>query len=524
MLLQNLIEGVDVTCVEPAHLDQRICDLTEDSRTALPGSLFIARRGTRLAGTSFVGDAIERGAVAVLVDAADAADLSLPDDVAMVTTTDVERATAEMAERFFGHPSRQLTVIGVTGTNGKTTIAHLIHQLANAGGVRCGLIGTVSIDDGLEVAQSAMTTPPAIEISHALASMVESGCVAASLEVSSHALAQQRVAGLDFDIAIFTNISGDHLDYHDTLDAYIAAKSRLFAMLDTDGLAIINIDDPRWEAVIGKCAARRLTCSLDPEANADCHAEILDVSLRGVEAVFVGPWGEVQVCLPLIGRHNVMNALQAVAAAHESGVPRPDLSRTLGRVKPAPGRLEIVQRDVAHPDPFVTLVDYAHTDHALETALQSLIPLKPTPRSRIRLVFGCGGERDRTKRPRMMRVAAKLADDVIVTNDNPRSERPASIIRDMLDGLPDSDSSTVTIQPDRRRAIYDAVMAAREDDIVLIAGKGHEDYQLLPDGRGGYTSTPFDDRVVVRDALLARLGPSVRVSGSGAAVTKGATG
>ena len=506
MLLERLIDGLNVTCADARHLEQRICDLTEDSRTALPGSLFVARIGTQSRGTDYIDDAIDAGASAILIDEAHVEEIGVPRHVALLSTPDLQETVAELAERFFGDPGEALHLIGVTGTNGKTTVAHLVHQIMNDSDHRCGLIGTVWIDDGFELARAQLTTPPAIELSHALSNMVESGCRAAVLEASSHALDQRRVGGIQFNAAIFTNISGDHLDYHKTMEHYIASKARLFRGLRPEDLAIVSVDDARFMAMLDGCPARVLTCSIDPARDADCQAIIEDRSLAGTTAAFIGPWGRIVTTLPLLGDHNVRNALQAAAAAFNAGVDADAIARRLRSARPVPGRLEAVRRDTPTPDPFTVLVDYAHTDHALETALSSLQPLRPTARSKIRLVFGCGGDRDATKRPRMMRVASRLADDIIVTNDNPRTESPTSIFRDILDGLPPEEADKVSIQPDRQRAIYDAVMRAAPGDIVLVAGKGHETEQLLPDPRGGFVSRPFDDRLVAHQALVTRFG------------------
>ncbi|MEQ8850703.1 MAG: UDP-N-acetylmuramoyl-L-alanyl-D-glutamate--2,6-diaminopimelate ligase [Phycisphaerales bacterium] len=505
MRLRELIDGLDVRPVTPDCLDVRICDLTEDSRTALPGSLFVARRGTRDRGSDFVMEAIEAGAVAVLADERDEA-LELPDGIALIVAADPALAAASIAERFFGYPSHSLTCIGVTGTNGKTTVAHLTHQILNAARLPCGMIGTVWIDDGVEIARSTLTTPPAIELSHALANMVEAERRCVVLEASSHALEQGRLAAIAFDIAIFTNLSGDHLDYHKTLDAYASAKRRLFESLGPSGVAIVNIDDPASETMLSCDPPRVLRCSMAGGPDADCRATVHGESITGADATFEGSWGSFRVRLPLIGRHNVFNALQAVAAAHEAGAHLKSIRSALSKAKPAPGRLEHVNRAPAEAEGVAVLVDYAHTDDALRCALSALAPLKRGSRSRLHVVFGCGGDRDRSKRPRMMAAAAALADVVTVTNDNPRTESPAAIIRDVLGGLPDDASDRIRIQPDRRRAIFDAVADAQAGDIILIAGKGHETEQLTSDGRGGIRSTPLDDRLVAHEALVERFG------------------
>lgn len=521
MNLGELIAGLNVrpagrTTGTPAV---RICDITDDSRTVVPGSLFIARGGTKADGRKYVPDAVRAGAVAILTDDPGVA-LPKGADLPILITDDVAIVAAKMAERFYGSPCSKLELVGITGTNGKTTTAHLIHQILNGAGLRCGLIGTVLIDDGREVAAATLTTPPATELSRTFAVMAESGCKAAVMEVSSHALDQGRVAALHFDIGIFTNLTGDHLDYHGTMEDYAAAKSILFRMLPSDGWAIVNAEDPSHERMLAGCKARVLRCMVEdaPRHRAGtgltdhhpdtCRATIRSMGMSGTRVAFSGPWGSFEVTTRLIGRHNAMNALQAIAASHAAGVQPAALERQMAQALPPPGRLE----PVTNPgDPFAVLVDYAHTDDALRKVMATLRPLvehKGTGRGkhpgRLCVVFGCGGDRDRTKRPRMGAAAAELADVVIVTSDNPRTERPSDIIDQILAGIPGELRHKVSIDADRERAIHRAVEQARVGDIVLIAGKGHETEQILPDGLGGTIKHHFDDREVARVALAQR--------------------
>lgn len=500
MLLGELIQGLDIQAAD-ASSAIRICDLTEDSRTVMPGSLFIARPGTKTDGRTYIAQAIAADAAAILTTPDTPPPGSLA-GAAWLTTRDIALAEARLAERFFGNPSSKLTLIGATGTNGKTTVTHLIHQMLNEAGTRCGLIGTTTIDDGGRTSKASLTTPPAIELSYTLSKMLDNGCAAASMEVSSHSLDQKRVAGLSFDIALFTNLTGDHLDYHLTMENYAAAKAKLFSALSPQGAAIVNADDPAHEAMLRDCRARVLRCTVSGRPGADCSADAGRMTFAGMPIALRGPWGDIEGHTRLIGGFNVMNILQAVAAAHAAGLDRDDIALSLYHLNAPPGRLERVAASPDAADPFAVFVDYAHTDDALSKALTAVRPLVDDSGGRIRVVFGCGGDRDRTKRPRMARVATSLADDVIVTSDNPRTEKPQAIITDILAGIDDPATRERThVEADRRTAIIRAIESAQPGDVVLIAGKGHEDYQLVSDNAGGILRLDFDDRIVAREAL-----------------------
>jgi UDP-N-acetylmuramoyl-L-alanyl-D-glutamate--2,6-diaminopimelate ligase len=528
MRVGDLIQGLPILSVGPQDSSEvRICDLTEDSRTVLPGSLFIARRGEQADGRRHIPDAVRAGAVAVLTDAEGAAALATsppspggvhaksgrqPEPVALLTADNVELAAAQLAERFYGSPSADLTLVGVTGTNGKTTVTWLVHQLLNRCGRRCGLVGTVYVDDGGELAPATLTTPPALELSRTLGLMRDAGCHAAAIEVSSHALEQHRVGALAFDAAIFTNLTGDHLDYHETMAAYAAAKARLFAMLPPDGLAVVNADDPAAATMLKATRARPVRCSIaaaqDPGV-ADASAAIDEMSIQGTTATYQGPWGQFRARTRLVGAHNVMNVLQAIVVAHGAAGLEPALiEATLGDLTPPPGRLEPVTRRNA---PLSVFVDYAHSDDSLETVLRTLRDLLPQIRARasarggrLCVVFGCGGDRDRTKRPRMGRIAARHADRVIITSDNPRREDPGAIIGEIRAGVPTAAEAEIIIERVRAVAIRRAIASAAPGDVVLIAGKGHEDYQIVSDGMGGTIRRHLDDRQEARAALALR--------------------
>jgi len=394
----------------------------------------------------------------------------------------------------------------------------------------------VCIDDGTEVAAATLTTPPALEISRTLARMAESGCKAAAMEASSHSLHQHRVGALAIRVGVFTNLTHDHLDYHGTMDAYGAAKAMLFAMLPSaaaagsaasGGVAIVNQDDPWHARMIEGCKARIVRCGIKARESvatpvADWHATVIKADARTTTIRVRGPWdgaagiaagpasdgeGVLTIELPLIGEHNVMNALQAAATAYEMGLSVGALAAGLGRINAPPGRLEPV---TAAGAPLTVYVDYAHTDDALERVL--LTVRKAMGRTRtsagagaeLHCVFGCGGDRDRSKRPKMGRVASMLADRVIVTSDNPRSEEPRGIIEQVAAGISSNLRAGVVIEQDRAAAIGAAVASMQAGDVLVIAGKGHEDYQIVSDGQGGTVKNHFDDRHVAATALVKR--------------------
>lgn len=519
MDFHELVQGLDVRGALPAPRAVRICDVTEDSRTVVPGSLFIARSGLNADGKKFIAAAVRSGAVGVLTD-----DPHLRrDDVPVVFSPDIALASAQLAERFYGNPSRRVRLVGVTGTNGKTTTTYLIWQMLNAANMRCGLIGTVVVDDGVEVGPAAMTTPPALELSRSIGVMAEAGVKAAALEVSSHALDQKRTDALRVEVGVFTNLTGDHLDYHKTMERYAAAKARLFEMLPREGLAVVNAADGATARMLQDCKARVLACApadgpRTPMASAT--SEILDAGLWGMRLKLQGPWGVIEPRVGLIGKYNAMNLLQAACVAHEMGLDAGAILHGAESVAPPPGRLECVS---APGDEISVFVDYAHSDDSLRNVLAEVGGQMPGrrhvggrvlaaaggvtpggPQARLWAVFGCGGDRDKTKRPRMGAAAGELADVVIVTSDNPRTERPGDIIDQILAGIAAGNRSKVSVQADRARAIAHAIEHAAPGDVVVIAGKGHETEQILPDGSGGTLRTHFDDREVARAALRER--------------------
>ena len=506
MRLSELIRGLnlDVRVGARAPGDPRVCDFTEDSRTALPGSLFVARPGLVSDGREYITGAVEAGATVVLTDEGGAA--AVPDRAVALVSDDLPLASAILAERFFGEPSKKLAVAAVTGTNGKTTTAHLVRELLSASGIRCGLIGTVEIDDGAVSFPAQLTTPTSSELSQLFASMLEHGCTAAVIEASSHAIHQRRVAAIDVDAAAFTNLTQDHLDYHGTMDAYGAAKAELFSWLKPSALAVVNAQDPAHETMLAGCGSRRLLAY--PRGNegvGDGEATIFTEPLAGrlgMSVRAVGPWGEVCGEVGLVGAFNAENLLLAIGIAHDFGLSGEQIEAALPEINPPAGRLEVVSTP---DDPFAVIVDFAHTPDALRSAAEAVRPAVGSGGS-LRVLFGCGGDRDRTKRPLMAKAVFERADVVYVTSDNPRTESPSAIVDDILAGVSAADRKSAVVHVDRSMAIRAAVADLRPGDVLLIAGKGHEPYQLLPDATapGGVRRIEFDDRLEARRALGQR--------------------
>jgi UDP-N-acetylmuramoyl-L-alanyl-D-glutamate--2,6-diaminopimelate ligase len=407
---------------------------------------------------------------------------------------DVREALARAAASYYQHPSTRLQVIGVTGTNGKTTVAFMVKEVLEAAGIQTGLLGTVRYEIGERVIPAARTTPESLEVQQMMAQMLASGCRACVMEVSSHALEQKRVAGVEFDVAIFTNLTQDHLDYHGTMDNYLAAKQKLFTKTANGskrGAVVINIDDacgPHLEK--SSDVAVKLTYGMGAAASVRATKIQLgaDVSQFTVEAR-----DKQFVCrLPLIGRHNIYNALAATGASLALRIDPARIQSALNRMPPVPGRLE----SVACGQPFAVFVDYAHTDDALRNVLSTL---REITKGRLLLLFGCGGNRDAGKRSKMGRVAAELADFTIVTSDNPRNEQPDRIAAQIEEGFRAVKTRDYTVELDRKRAIAEIISLARPGDTVLLAGKGHETYQEFEGA-----VVPFDDRVYAREALENR--------------------
>jgi len=490
--------------------DLEITGIEHDSRTVEPGCLFVGIRGFRHDGGAFIPQALARGAVAVMVER-DPTGLTLPGAVTVIRVPDARLGLATAASRFFGHPSRALRLIGVTGTNGKTTTTYLVEAILGTAGRRVGLLGTIQYRCGSVTFAGERTTPESSDLQSLLARMRGLGAWGAVMEVSSHSLALQRVAGCEFDVGIFTNLTQDHLDFHGTMQEYAQAKARLFQMLGTDRSksveagAVLNAEDPWAPFFAGQTRARVIRFALAGEA--DLRVRSSEFTLAGIRASVDSPWGRWEVASPLVGRHNLANILGAAGACLHVGLDRDAVARGVTALRAVPGRFEKVEAG----QPFGVVVDYAHTPDALERTLQTA---REFTAGRVIAVFGCGGDRDRGKRPIMGEAAARLADVVMVTSDNPRSEEPQTILAEIEVGVARAGARAAehgTI-PDRREAIAEAMRRARPGDLVVIAGKGHETSQVLRD-----RTIAFDDRLVAREALAALgFGPRTPGSASGA--------
>ncbi len=502
MTLHELLDPVDVVS---ASGDSRpeVSSITEDSRDAGPGSVFVAIQGLQQDGHHFVTQAMAQGAAAVVVEegcftvpSSQASSSGSP----VIEVKDSRKALGLMASQLYGNPSRRLTMVGVTGTNGKTTVTHLTHALLEAQGHRVGLLGTVGYAYGTTHRPASHTTPAPVELQEMLAEMVRHGSEVAVLEVSSHALELERVAGCEFDIVVFTNLTQDHLDFHQTMERYFQAKLQLFTRYvggsEKPGpkRALVNADDPRASAILQQCLIPVWTFGL--HGKADIQAEAVHLGMEGTQFQVNSPSGGMTITSQLVGEHNVSNILAAIGVALEMGMSPIQIEEALKSVKNVPGRFERIQEG----QDFTVVVDYAHTDDALQRLLEAAQTIK---RGNIITVFGCGGDRDPGKRPKMGQVAVRHSDQVIVTSDNPRTEDPLAILADIekgIEALPVKDRCAYRMISDRAQAIQAAIATANSDDLVLIAGKGHEDYQIL-----GKQKVHFDDREEARNAIRQRL-------------------
>jgi UDP-N-acetylmuramoyl-L-alanyl-D-glutamate--2,6-diaminopimelate ligase len=464
-----------------------VTGIAYDSRHVQPGNVFVALKGEHADGSAFARQAIERGAIAIVSE--DAAPQN--GAVAWTVVNDARRALALLAAEFFGNPSIGMQVVGITGTNGKTTTAYLVASIFDAAGIRCGVLGTVGYRIGAETREATHTTPESPEVQRLLREMLDRGCGACAMEVSSHALSLHRVDGMTFAAGVFTNLTRDHLDFHADMEAYFLAKRRLFEMLPRDAPSLINLDDPRAASLI-ELAGRPVTYAVNRQA--DMTPGPLSFSLQGLTFDVRTPRGTLHIKSSLVGRPNVYNILAAVSTATALGISFDAIERGITSLEGVPGRFQVVS---GTKDDVTVVVDYAHTDDALRNLLETARPLTA---ARLITVFGCGGDRDRTKRPLMGAVAGRLSDLIVITSDNPRSEDPLKIIEEIQRGIT-VDTRRDTAQrmltyPDRREAIGKAIELARPGDVVLIAGKGHEKYQIVAgDVR------PFDDVAVAREAL-----------------------
>ncbi len=481
MKLKVLLKEVDALTVKGSK-EIEITGISAHSKAVAPGHLFIVKKGLSQDGAAFIEEAILAGARAILTP------LYNPflKDVTQIICSNIEEMERILLDRFYQFPQKKLSLIGITGTNGKTTVSYLIHHLiSQEKNHKCGLIGTIEWRIGDKHLTSSHTTPDRVTLMRLMAEMVGSGCTTVSMEVSSHALEQGRVEGLEFNCAIFTNLTQDHLDYHGTLENYARAKGKLFLSLTPDKVAIVNQDSSWTPFMLEGCRAKKISYGFDPKA--DLRAENLEMTAQGMafDVCYGASRGRCKTTL--IGRFNVYNCLSAIGAVLSFGLPLERILKHIASFSYVPGRLQRVPNGRG----LNIFVDYAHTEDALRNVLETLAEFK---KGKIITVFGCGGNRDTFKRPKMARVAEELSDRVFVTSDNPRHEKPEDIVAHMRAGFQKEESYVVEI--DRRLAIYEAVKSASPEDIVLIAGKGHEKFQVI-----GYQQIPFDDCLVAQEAL-----------------------
>ena len=483
------MEGISpLQIIGPTDID--ITGIQFDSRRVERGNLFVAQRGTSVDGHTFINDCIARGAAAVVCESTEGI---TAEGATLIVVDSSDRALGLMACAWFGHPSRRLTLVGVTGTNGKTTIATLLYRLTRAIGHKAGLLSTVVNYVDEEAVPSTHTTPDALALNGLLRRMVDAGCTYAFMEVSSHSIAQERIAGLDFDGALFTNLTRDHIDYHKTFDNYRDTKKRLFDNLKKDAFAVTNRDDKNGMVMVQNCKAQIRTYST--RTLADYKGTILEEGFEGMLLMM----NNHEVFVPLVGRFNLQNLLCIYGAALSLGFEENEVLRILSTLHAVNGRFETIRS----PKGWTAIVDYAHTPDAVENVIQTINDIldsqKPGAGNRepkLITVVGCGGNRDKGKRPMMAQIAKRNSDQLILTSDNPRDEEPADILRDMAAGLTEEELRSTLIIEDRESAIKTACILAQKGDVILIAGKGHEDYQII---KG--VKHHFDDHEIVRQNL-----------------------
>ena len=483
MKLKELLDQIYPVQIPRRFQEIDVKEMSCDSRTLGPQSLFVAVQGVKGNGEEFIPQAIEKGAV-VVVQNGPSNRIFPQDDVCVLTVPDTKKFIIDLAQKFFNYPASRIKTIGITGTNGKTTTAYLIESIFKACQKSCAVIGTVNYRIGDRIMPSKNTTPGLIEMQQYLAEMNKEKIEYCVMEVSSHALHQGRVEAIDFSTAVFTNLTQDHLDYHQDMESYFLAKSKLFVDLPRQSHAVINIDDIYAQRLITLCDAEVSTYGINLPA--DFQAEHIQLTLDDSRFEIRYPRGHISIRTQQLGMHNVYNILAAFAVGFSQGIDPVDIKKAVEEFWAVPGRLERVNAG----QNFHVFVDYAHTDDALQNVLTSF---RKVSKARMILVFGCGGNRDKLKRPKMGRVASQYADHVIVTSDNPRDEDPQMISREILAGFSGNHFETIL---DRQEAIHKALSMAQKGEIVLIAGKGHEDYQIIKD-----KTIHFDDREVAREYL-----------------------
>ncbi len=479
MQLKELIAPLHPVSIS-GNTEVEITGVQFDSRLVQPGNLFVATRGTVVDGHDYINKALEAGATAIVCEHS----VNLPIECCIIVPSST-KALGLLASHWYGNPSEQLTLVGVTGTNGKTTIATLLYRLTCAFGHKTGLLSTVCNYINDTPIPSTHTTPDALELNHLLRQMVDAGCRYAFMEVSSHAIAQDRIEGLDFDGAVFTNLTRDHIDFHKTFDNYRDTKKLFFDNLKPAAFAITNKDDKNGLVMTQNTKAHIKTYST--QSIADYQAQIIEEGFEGMSLLI----NRMEVFVPLVGRFNVSNILAIYATAISLGFPASEVLRIISTLRPVNGRFETIYSQKG----WTAIVDYAHTPDALENVINTINEIR-TPSARLITVVGCGGNRDKGKRPMMAHIAKQGSGKLILTSDNPRDEQPASILNDMLQGLTPTEQLDTLVIEDRRTAIQTACALAHKNDVVLVAGKGHEDYQII-----NGVKHHFDDHEVIRQYL-----------------------
>ncbi|MDD5166466.1 MAG: UDP-N-acetylmuramoyl-L-alanyl-D-glutamate--2,6-diaminopimelate ligase [Candidatus Omnitrophica bacterium] len=483
MRIQELIKILNTKKDYSGSSDFQVRGLACNSKDVRGGFVFVAIKGNRDDGKKFIADAINKGAKAIIAGSS-AGNIRVPQGVLLVRVNDTRKALAELAARFYKMPSKKLKVVGITGTNGKTTITYLLEAMLKEKRISPAVVGTISYRFKDKLIPAKNTTPGPLELQSMFADMLKSNIRYVIMEVSSHALDQDRVAGINFHSAIFTNLTQDHLDYHKTLEKYFQSKARMFKGLSPDAFAVLNNDDAFSRRLKRYTRAGIITYGIKNKSDITARDIKFDCSHTGFK--IITPRGEIKIKSPLIGRHNVYNVLAAFAWGFKAGIALAGIKSAIEKFSSVPGRLEKIDTRAG----FSVFVDYAHTEDALTNVINTLRELT---RDRIIVVFGCGGERDRVKRPKMGRVVSELSDYAVITSDNPRSERPQAIIDDIKRGIR---KKNFCIIPGRLEAIKKTLAMAHDGDIVLVAGKGHENYQILND-----KTIHFDDREAVRECL-----------------------
>ncbi|MGH7908336.1 MAG: UDP-N-acetylmuramoyl-L-alanyl-D-glutamate--2,6-diaminopimelate ligase [Thermodesulfobacteriota bacterium] len=495
MILRDLTRGLEIKkALIRNHVE--ILGISYDSNNIRDGFLFAAIKGDKTDGHEYIESALKNGAKALLVEDIP---FNTPNDISIIQVEDTKSSLAKISANFFGHPTKEITLVGITGTNGKTTITYLLESIWKEMGKNAGVIGTVEYRYSGKKISSPMTTPESLDLMRLFRDMRTSGVEYVVMEVSSHALDRKRVSECHFDAAVFTNLTQDHLDYHETLENYLEAKKKLFSevlRLSEKGekFSIINIDDPYGKEIAKESSGKIIYYSISNRREG-VHVEKASITPEGIWALFNTPWGKIEISSKLFGKHNLYNILAAATAALSLGASIEAVETGISRVESVPGRLDKVENTYG----ITILIDYAHTPDALKNVLLAVRPLTP---KRLILIFGCGGDRDPIKRPIMGRIGRELSDILIVTSDNPRTERPEPIIDEIEKGVHEisSDKKNYFRIPDRRDAIRKGIEIATSGDTVLIAGKGHETYQIL-----GTKRIPFDDKDVAGNILRERI-------------------